>query len=68
MENWNVSNVLTFDYMLDGVNSLSDASSINNWNISPSATYTRMFTNTQSHPKFTKVQGTWENGTFIPST
>ena len=49
---------------------LTDASGINDWNISASANFTSMFGgNTPSHPEFTKFpNGTWDsNGTFTPN-
>ena len=41
---------------------------INDWNISSSANFTQMFASTPSHPEFTKVAGTWNNGTFTPTS
>ena len=34
----------------------------------PNANYSNMFTNTPTHPEFTKVQGTWSGGTFTPTS
>ena len=73
LENWDVSNVTTWSDALggafEGLTNLSDASAINNWNISPSGNYTYMFKNTPVHPTFTRVSGTWDsNGTFTPSS
>ena len=73
LENWDVSNVTTWSDSIsgafEGLTNLSDASAINNWNISPSGNYTYMFKNTPVHPTFTRVSGTWDsNGTFTPSS
>jgi surface protein len=78
LENWDVSNVLNFSEGNDPNNnrsegtfqyltSLQDASAINNWNINKNAAFNNMFKNTPVHPEFTKVQGTWSNGTFTPT-
>ena len=76
LENWDVSNVTNWYYSNEGgggaferLTNLSDASAINNWNISPSGNYTYMFKDTPVHPTFTRVSGTWDsNGTFTPSS
>ena len=47
--------------------SLENATPINNWNIHREANFYRMFGSTPTHPEFTKVQGTWSNGTFTPT-
>lgn len=47
---------------------LVDASAINNWNIKSTAYFTNMFYNSNNvHPTFSRVSGTWNNGTFTPS-
>lgn len=47
---------------------LNNASGIDNWNISSSANFTEMFKDSNVHPNFTRVVGTWDSdGTFIPS-
>ena len=68
LENWDVSNVTNFEYFVERSPKLSETSYINNWNINKDANFSKMFANVPSHPEFTKVQGTWKNGTFIPST
>ncbi len=68
LANWNVENVINFKQMFYVVPSLEDASGINNWNINSTANFTLMFGGTTPvHPEFTKVQGTWSNGTFTPN-
>ena len=47
---------------------LEITNSIDNWNIKESANFNHMFTNNPSHPEFTKVPGTWNNGTFTPNS
>ena len=48
---------------------LTDASAINDWDITKVTDFTKMFYNCQSHPTFTKRAGTWDSsGTFIPTT
>ena len=67
LENWDVSSVTTFKYMFYGTQNLTNASSVNNWNISSDATFTGMFRESPYHPEFSKVPGTWSNGTFTPT-
>ena len=67
LENWNVSNVEDFNASFAVLSSIEDVSAIKDWNINSSAIYTNMFTETPIHPEFTKVQGTWNNGTFTPT-
>ena len=67
LENWDVSNVNDFSNMFRGLSKLNSASNIDNWNIEPNANFAYMFLNTPVHPNFTKVQGTWNNGTFTPN-
>ena len=68
LTNWDVSNVTTFYKMFEQNPNMIDASAINGWNIQPTATFSQMFKNTPTHPKFTKVPGTWHsNGTFTPT-
>ena len=47
--------------------SLTDASAVNDWNINTSTDFTEMFKGTSIHPNFTKVNGTWNDGTFTVS-
>ena len=67
IENWNVSKVTTMRGMFMSCSNLTDASSINNWNISNVTDYTYMFLGNTIHPDFSKVNGTWSNGTFTPT-
>ncbi len=67
LENWNVSNVSNFNYMFLDSSILSDSSAINDWNISNMATFSYMFSSSPTHPEFSKVPGTWNNGTFTPT-
>ncbi len=67
LENWDVSSVTNYNFMFDGVSSLVDSSSINDWNIQKTASFSSMFANAHTHPEFSKVSGTWSNGTFAPS-
>ena len=78
LEDWDVSKVTNFsegndsnnshsEGAFEGMTSLSDASAINNWNIKSDAFFNNMFKSTPVHPEFTKVSGTWSNGTFTPS-
>jgi hypothetical protein len=45
---------------------INDVSAINDWNISKTATFNDMFKNVLVHPEFTKIEGIWDNGTFVP--
>ena len=65
LKNWDVSKVLDMSYMFFGCNTLTDVSAINDWNITNVTDFTNMFPS-NIHPEFTKISGTWSNGTFIP--
>lgn len=65
LKNWDVSNVLDMSYMFFGCNTLTDVSAINDWDITNVTNFTNMFPS-NIHPEFTKISGTWSNGTFIP--
>ena len=67
LENWNVENVRYFDQGFAYISTLEDASAINDWNIQPTANFTSMFNATPTHPEFSKVLGTWSDGTFTPT-
>ena len=67
LENWNVSNVTNMNASFANLTSLEDASAINDWNITHDTAYSGIFFNTPVHPEFSKVLGTWNNGTFIPN-
>jgi len=51
-----------------GCKKLTDASAINEWDITAVTSFKQMFYNCPSHPNFTKRAGTWSGGTFIPTT
>ena len=53
--------------MFSGCTRLTDSNAINDWNIQKTASFTQMFKKTPTHPEFTKIQGTWNNGTFTPT-
>ncbi len=65
--NWNVENVSRFVSMFSNCTNLVSVTAINDWNIKSDAICTNMFKNVPVHPEFTKVQGTWSNGTFTPN-
>ena len=66
---WNVSNVTCMDSMFLGCSELTGASGINNWDITKVESFSSMFWNCPTHPEFTKVTGTWDDGgTFTPTT
>ena len=67
LEQWDVSNVTKFTAMFEGATNITDASGINDWNIKTSAKFNYMFRRVPTHPEFSKVQGTWSNGTFVPT-
>ena len=47
----------------------TDASAINDWDISNVTNFGDMFGGCSSHPEFTKRTGTWDKyGTFTPTT
>lgn len=65
LESWNVSQVTNMNYSFDQMLSLTDASAINDWDIRNVLDFTNMFNKTPVHPEFSKVNGSWNNGTFI---
>ena len=67
ISNWNVSNLASVSQMFQG-NPITDASGINNWNITKVTNFDSMFYLCPTHPEFTKVTGTWDGGTFTPTT
>ena len=66
IKNWDVSQVVDFDSMFARDN-IQDASPINDWDIQQTANFRWMFSNVPTHPEFSKVPGTWSNGTFTPT-
>ena len=66
LKDWNVSKVKNMSYMFRGNSKIIDASPINDWDIRNVTNFEWMFDTT--HPEFTKVTGTWENGTFKPNS
>ena len=67
LENWDTTNVKNYNYMFCGNSQLNETNYINDWNIPSDASFDKMFKGTNTHPEFTKVPGTWNNGTFIPA-
>lgn len=67
LKDWNVSNVTRMSCMFYG-NNLKDASGINDWDITKVTGFNNMFAGQSVHPEFTKVKGTWDNGTFTPDS
>ncbi len=69
LENWDVSSATNMQHMFAELSSLTDASAINNWNIGNVTNFNGMFGNSNGvHPTFSKRIGTWDNGTFTPSS
>ena len=67
LRNWNVENVTNYTQAFLSIRSLTDASAINDWNIQSIANFHGMFAGVPTHPEFSKVPGTWSNGTFTPT-
>ena len=68
IKNWDVSNVLNFNGVFILANHIEDVSALNNWNINKNASFGSMFYNNLLYPTFTKIDGTWNNGTFVPTS
>ena len=68
ISSWNVSNVTNMNAMFGNCTSLTNASGINNWNIAKVTNFNNIFSGCSTHPEFTKVTGTWDDGTFTPTT
>ena len=66
--NWNTTNVTNMGAMFRTCRNITDASAINNWDITNVTDFTNMFNACSSHPTFTKRAGTWNYGTFRPTT
>lgn len=68
LKDWDVSKIISFNYMFSNTTGLQDASAINNWNIKANANFNKKFNSSPTHPEFTKVSGTWNNNaTFVPN-
>ena len=69
LDNWNVSSVTDMSYMFDEDDNIINASAINDWNITSviGTNFYQMFSSGSAHPTFSRVQGTWYNGTFLPN-
>ena len=70
LKNWNVQKVKNMSQMFSMCH-IQDASPINDWDITNvdvnGEGFSYMFNGEQSHPEFSKRNGTWdEDGTFIP--
>ena len=68
LRNWNTSKVTTLRGMFMYCTKIEDASALNDWDITNVTDFTYMFAGSQIHPEFTKLEGTWSNGTFTPTT
>ena len=72
LKNWNVQKVKNMSCMFHMCH-IQDASPINDWDITNvdvnGGGFSCMFKGEQSHPEFSKRNGTWdEDGTFIPES
>ena len=65
---WDVSNVKSMTQLFRNNIHLENSAYINNWDISNVTNFDNMFYDCPTHPEFTIVQGTWNNGTFIPNS
>ena len=68
IDNWDVGSVTSMQSMFWNCTNLTNASEINNWNITKVTNFGLMFSGCPTHPEFTKVTGTWDDGTFTPTT
>ena len=66
--NWQTGKVTDMSYMFANCAKLTNTVGINSWDISKVTTFAGMFGNCPSHPEFTKRSGTWDSGTFKPTT
>ena len=56
------------DSMFYGADKITDASAIDNWNLTNVTSFKNMFRNVSVKPNFTNPSGTFDsNGTFIPN-
>ena len=68
LENWDVSSAKNMEMMFEQNVNLTDASAINDWNITGVTSFLKMFRDTPIKPEFSKVSGSWDsNGTFVPN-
>ena len=67
LEKWNVSSLKDVGSMFAYIYTLEDASAINDWDITNVTNFTSMFEGTRVHPNFSKREGTWNRGTFVPT-
>jgi surface protein len=67
LENWDVSSATSMYRMFFSITTLEDASAINDWDVTNVTNFEDMFWNVPVLPNFTKVEGTWNRGTFTPS-
>ena len=68
LTNWQTGKVTDMDYMFFDCARLTNTVGINSWDISKVTRFTSMFGSCPSHPEFTKRSGTWDSGTFEPTT
>ena len=67
LEKWDVSSLENGKWMFSYITTLEDASAINDWDITNVTNFTSMFEGTGVHPNFSKREGTWNRGTFVPT-
>ena len=68
LSGWNTSRVTSMDHMFAFCRNLTNSSAINDWDILKVTNFTYMFGSCSSHPEFTKRSGTWNDGTFTPTS
>ena len=68
LSGWNTSRVTSMDHMFAFCRNLTNSSAINDWDILKVTNFTYMFVSCSSHPEFTKRSGTWNDGTFTPTS
>ena len=68
LANWQIGSLTNMNSMFKECEKLTDASAIDDWNIAKVTDFMNTFTGCPSHPNFTKRPGTWNNGTFTPTT
>ena len=68
LSSWNTGSVTSMNFMFAHCRNLINASAINDWDIAKVTNFANMFFSCPSHPTFTKRAGTWDNGTFTPTS
>ena len=64
LEEWDVSSAKVMNDMFFDGHKLEDVSAIENWDVTNVENFNSMFSGSKVYPQFTKVNGTWKNGTF----